>query len=205
MDPKTHRPTFAAVDTPPPPALDSDTLAVALLDAWSIEVDGLTYLPKGVGSYHWRAGSHFVTVDDLDTKPWIGHSRDSMFTGLLAAYETARRLHDDGLALVVAPVPAHDGSVAVRLEEQYSIAMFPFVDGRAGEWGESITSDERVRLLRGLAELHATTPGAGLPIARRAHVLPERDVLVTALADLHRPWSGGDLAEQTRAALSEHA
>jgi len=158
-----------------------------------------------VGSYHWRAGSRFITVDDLDTKPWIGRDRDSTFTGLRAAYDTARRLHDDGLELVVAPIPARDRSIAVRLDPQYSIAMFPFVDGRAGEWGESITSDERVRLLRGLAELHTATPNAGSPIARRAHVLPERDALLAALADLHRPWAGGDFSEQARAAVSKNA
>ena len=60
------------MDTPPPPALDFHTLITALRNAWSVEADELTYLPKGVGSSTWRAGSYFITIDDLDTKPWIG-------------------------------------------------------------------------------------------------------------------------------------
>jgi spectinomycin phosphotransferase len=179
-----------------------------LARAWSIDADDLVYIPKGVGSYHWQVhsgdGSYFVTVDDLDRKPWIGRDRDSTFAGLAAAYETALLLFDEGLDLVVAPLRADDGACAVRLDDQYSIAVFPFVEGRAWDWGESISQDERTRLLRGLGELHATRPVAATRIAVHSRELPERDVLMDALANLERPWRGSAYAEVARAALAQH-
>ncbi|HEX2381210.1 MAG TPA: aminoglycoside phosphotransferase family protein [Acidimicrobiales bacterium] len=198
------------MDTPPPAALDPGTMTTALRSAWSIDPDQLAYVPKGVGSYHWRAdcggaGSYFVTVDDLDTKPWIGRDPEMTFTGLAAAYETAWSLYESGLELVVAPIPSRDGRLALRLDQQYSIAVFPFVDGRAGTWGDPIAPDERDRLLRELAVLHRATSTVPAPIARRRRELPERDELLDALANLDRPWRGGAYSERARLALSEHA
>ena len=89
------------MDTPPPAAVDEPSLTAILSRTWSIELDRLRYVPKGAGSYHWLAerdgrATHFITVDDLDTKLWIGRDRDSTFEGLTAAYETARVLyHED--------------------------------------------------------------------------------------------------------------
>ena len=167
------------------------------LEPGSIDPDQLTYVPKGVGSYHWRAdcggaGSYFVTVDDLDTKPWIGRDREVTFIGLAAAYETAWSLHESGLELVVAGIPSRDGTLSPRrLDQQYSIAVFPFVEGRAGTWGDPIAPDERDRLVRELALLHHATPTVPAHIARRRHELPERDELLDAMANLDRPWRGG--------------
>jgi spectinomycin phosphotransferase len=201
------------VDTPPPAALDLRSMRAALEHSWSIVPGELGYVPKGVGSYHWRATTdgratrteYFITVDDLDTKPWIGRDRDSTFTGLVAAYETAAALHDRGLELVVPPLPSDDGAFAVRLDEQYTIAVFPFIDGKPGDWGDPISPVERDHLLRELARLHAATPNVGTRIDRRRHELFERDVLLDALANLDQPWDEGAYSERARHALADHA
>ena len=49
----------------------------------------MEYVPEGGGSHHWRVseqgGLHFVTVDDLDDKEWLGGSRNAVFAGLRRA------------------------------------------------------------------------------------------------------------------------
>src|SRR4051794_32854831 len=122
------------MDTPPPAAVDEPSLTTIVTGEWALEIDRLEYLPKGAGSYHWvceTAGqpTHFIAVDDLDTKPWIGRDRDSTFDGLCGAYETACvLLHDDRVDSVVAPLRCVDGAITVRLSDQFTVTVFPYVD-----------------------------------------------------------------------------
>ena len=188
------------MDAAPPAVATVDHLTAVIRREWSLDLGPLTYEPKGGGAYHWRGQSHFVTVDDLDTKPWIGRDRDATYAGLEAAYEIAWRFeHENGLVLVVAPRPTDDGAFAVRLDERYSVSVFPLVEGRAGEWGETITVDERAGLLRELTRLHSAT--SGVPIRRRSHELFERDDLNDAFAHLHEPWDAGPFSERARQAI----
>jgi spectinomycin phosphotransferase len=197
--------------TPPPAAVGESSLKATMSSQWSIEVDGVRYVPKGAGSYHWSAerdglATHFVTVDDLDAKPWIGRDRDSTFEGLSAAYETAWVLyHEDRVDAVVAPVRAADGTVTSRLADQFSIAVFPYIDGDAGSWGDPISRRDRVQLLHELARLHRSSRARCADIRRRPHELPDRDALLAALASLDRSWHGGEFSEPARRALSENA
>jgi spectinomycin phosphotransferase len=185
-------------------------LRAAIGEAWSVECDSLRYVPKGAGSYHWLAerdghATHFVTVDDLDTKPWIGRERDATFAGLCVAYGTAWALHqEEGIAAVVAPIRCVDGSVAARVDDRYSVAVFPFVDGTAGTWGDPLTHGHRTLLLRELAGLHRAVKARLSGIGRRPHVLPERDALHSALAALDSPWTGGAFSEPARRALADN-
>jgi spectinomycin phosphotransferase len=199
------------VDTPPPATLDERDIAAALAANWEFAADDVRYLPKGLGSYHWEARTQrgsacFVTVDDLATKPWIAPGHDDTFDGLTAAYRTASILHHQaGLHLVVAPYPCLDGRLTLRLSPQFSMAVFPFVDGRAGDWGEPITPAARARLLGELAMLHLATPEAGSHLTTRPFELPGRPGLTAALGAVDQPWTGGPLSESARRALAEHA
>jgi spectinomycin phosphotransferase len=199
------------VDTPAPAAIEVDSLTAVLASDWALDVRDLTYVPKGVGAYHWHvAGSrteqYFVTVDDLGTKPWLGREPDATFDALVAAYSTAWTLHhDDQLSLVVPPIRSRHGSIAARFDQRHSIAVFPYVEGTAGDWGESMPRDERVVLVRDLARLHDAERGRHGGIQRRHHVLPERGALMDALDSLDQPWSGGAHAERARQELSESA
>jgi spectinomycin phosphotransferase len=197
------------METAPPVELDDEVVAAGLRDGWSLAVGALTYVPKGAGSYHWHAetddGPRFVTVDDLDTKPWIARDRRGTFAGLVAAYRTARALESDGLDLVVAPLPADDGSIALRIDDRHSLAVFPMVVGTAGTWGSSIPHTERLALLEALTRLHAPGRATTAGLSRRRRELPERTALLVALDDLEQPWSGGPQAEDARALLAHHA
>jgi spectinomycin phosphotransferase len=138
-----------------------------------------------------------VTLDDLDTKPWIARERDAAFAGLTAAYETAWALHHGAdLAFVVAPIRCDDGSIAVRFDDQHSLSLFPFVVGDAGKWGEAMTDGQRARLQRELARLHRASAGRHTHLRRRPHELPERDLLLSALAAVDTPWTRGPYAER---------
>lgn len=198
------------MDTPPPLGLDELCLADALAGSWGLDAGQLHYIPKGFGSYHWLAETpadrYFLTVDDLDIKPWLGGSRDSTFRGLEAAYESALVLRRDAnLSFVVAPIPLVGGGTALRLSERYALTVFPFVDGEPGVWGEPIGRTDREQLLRRLAELHWSTPATAFQAPRHGLVLPGRAVLESALDDLDHPWTGGPFSEPARRELANHA
>jgi len=197
------------VDAPPPAAIDDRVLAGALRDRWSLDTTALSYVPKGVGSYHWRVDAegmtYFVTVDDLATKPWLGHELDDTFEGLECAYETAWQLHhDDRLDLVVAPVRTRQGAVLVRLDERHTMAVFPFVDGEATAWGDAISDDRRAALLHALGRVHGAARGDDTRVPRRGHGLPGREHLLDAMASLDRPWQSGDHGARVQQALRAH-
>ena len=192
-----------------PEGFETGTLFGSLAEGWDFDVESADYAAVGAGSYHWvvRAGDGtraFATVDDLDQKSWLGEGRDSRFDGLRSCFDTAAALRDAGLVFVVAPIPTSRGESVVRVEPRHTVALFPFVDGRAGEWGP-FAADERDAVLSMLAELHRATPG----VASVAHIvgleLPGRAHIETALGDVDEPWSGGPFSEPARRALADRA
>ncbi len=174
-------------------------------------VNRLRYLPKGSGSYHWLADASsgqrlFVTVDDLDTKPWLGQDRESTFAGLHAAYDTAMMLHREArLHFVVAPMLSLSGGTVVRLTERYSIAVFPFIDGEPGDWGDRLTQADHGRLIIALAELHRSTPSVSARALNPGLQLPGRATLEMAIRELGKPWAGGPFSGSARDDLATHA
>ncbi len=197
--------------TPPPITLDDNAIALALSGTWALEVDDVRYVPKGAGSYHWVAEAggrpaYFVTVDDLDSKPWIGARRDSTFEGLAAAYEAAWVLRNEAdFAFVVGPRRSPKGTLILRLSEQYSMAVFPFVEGQSGTWGDPLTVPVRDVLLQELARLHQATVLPGIRLELRPLGVPERPLLAAALGALDRPWEGGPFSEPARHGLARQA
>lgn len=193
-----------------PVSLDERHLIRALAH-WSIDVGVVEYARVGFGSYHWLATDrhdvrYFVTVDDLDDKPWLGHDRDSVFEGLQSCFDTAVALRDNAaLAFVVAPLTTGDGETVLRISARYSVAVFPFIEGRPGVFGQKSIADDRDRLIRVLAELHDATPAVARVAPRRDSELAERAVLHAALRELNSPWTGGPYAEPARAWLSANA
>jgi len=118
------------------------------------------------------------------------------------AFDTSVALRDSGLQFVVAPIPTRDGESLRRLGPQYAIALFPFVEGKAGEFGRYEDGD-REAILAMLAELHQApvTPSvrsAGLTIPGRRH-------LEDALLDADETWTSGPLSEPAREAVRDSA
>jgi spectinomycin phosphotransferase len=194
----------------PPVGLDEAVVARAADGRWGLQ-GTLRYVAIGAGSYHWlataQAGTkYFLTVDDLRDKPWLGADPDQVFSGLCAAFETARALRENAdLPFVVAPIRARGGDVACRLTARYSLAVFPFVEGQSGRWGDAVTAHDADALAEVLARLHKATPVVGSQAPCRSLELYGRAQLESALSELDRPWNGGPFAEPARRELAAKA
>jgi spectinomycin phosphotransferase len=193
-----------------PAGVGDRDLSDALADGWQIDVASVQYAPVGGGSYHWivrdRAGRQwFATVDDLDQKHWLGDTRDGVAEGLANAMKTAIALrHEEGLPFVLAPLTARNGAAILRLGCDHAVAVFPYLHGVAGRFGEELPAGERRRVAGMLAALHRAAPsGAQVPLHRVE--LARRLDLETALAQLDRPWAGGPHSEPARALLKPRA
>jgi len=179
----------------------------ALTEGWGFEVDVCEYADVGFGSYHWFVtetdGSRsFVTVDDLDQKPWLGTTRNEAFDGLMRAFDAALALRDSGLAFVVAPISTNQGETVRRIDSRYAVALFPLVDGLAGRFGRYDSNDERAAVVMLLAQLHGATGKIGAR-ARRAEIRVQgRQQLEAALRDVGTNWAGGPMSEPARSLLA---
>ncbi len=185
-----------------PRGIDDDHVSASLADSWGFAASDVAYAPIGFGSYHWvvrdeRGDRRFVTVDDLDA---AGTSRADAFAALECSLSTARALRDAGLAFVVAPVPAIDGSTIRHLTARHTVAVFPYVEGRVGRWGDVLSDGDRAALVELLARLHGSTTHVRSLAPRRdfepiAHSL---DVVAEAMRETADPWTRGPYGEPAR-------
>ncbi|MGW0436046.1 phosphotransferase [Micromonospora sp. NPDC003197] len=161
----------------------------------------------GFGSYHWSASDRggamwFVKVDDLG---FNAADREDEFNRLRRSFDTALALHRDaGLDFVLAPVAAGTGATLWRLSSQYALSVFPMIYGTVGEFGPH-RSEDLGEMAELLARLHRATPAVAHLAPRADLLLPGRDRLNVAFAELDQPWSGGPYAEAARAVLARHA
>jgi spectinomycin phosphotransferase len=192
-----------------PEGVEADALIGSLADGWDFDVEAADYAALGAGSYHWVVSDlegtrGFVTVDDLDGKPWLGDTRESVFDGLRRAFDTATALRDCGLGFVVAPIPTSRGETVLRLGPRHTIALFPFVAGQAGQYGQHDPAQSAAVVTR-LAELHRATSAVSSVAPKIGLDLPARRHLESALRELSETWLGGPFSEPARHALAGHA
>jgi spectinomycin phosphotransferase len=192
-----------------PDGLETRPVVDALRDGWDYEAHIVEYAAVGAGSYHWDVADAdgnraFVTIDDLDTKTWLGDEREASFDGLRDAFDTSVALRRQGLDFVIAPIPARDGTPLRRIDARYALALFPFVVGEPGDFGYFEDDPAgRAAVVARLAELHAAASGSA---ARTTGFdLPGRRHLEEALRDLGEPWTGGPLSESAREAIAASA
>jgi spectinomycin phosphotransferase len=91
-----------------------------------------------------------------------------------------------------------------RLDDDFTIALFPHVEGRSGDFGDDLRAPERHAVVELLAELHAAMPPAGLtePVIG----LPgSQATLIDLVDDTAGPWTAGPYGEPAHAWLQEHA
>jgi spectinomycin phosphotransferase len=194
-----------------PAGLDERELIDALAGSWGLDVEGADFVPKGFGSYHWVATgrdgtSWFLTVDDLDCTGWLGTNRESAFAGLRAAFDVAAALGEQAeLEFVVAPIRTHDGDALCRISSQYTLGVFPTIEGTSGHWGDALSAADGNQLIRLLADLHRWTPTVSSRAPHYAVELSERAELEDALTALDQPWAGGPFSEPARAQLATKA
>jgi len=193
-----------------PAGLGDRDLSDALADGWQIDIAAVQYAPVGGGSYHWivrdRAGRQwFATVDDLNQKRWLGDTRDAVAEGLANAMKIAVALrYEQRLPFVLAPLPARNGAAVLRLGCDHAVAVFPYLHGVAGRFGEELPAGERKHVADMLAALHRAVP-SGVHVPPHRVELAQRHDLETALAQLDRPWAGGPLSEPARALVNAQA
>jgi spectinomycin phosphotransferase len=193
-----------------PDEFDESLLVPSLAEGWGLAVEAAEYAALGAGSYHWvvadSAGRRsFVTVDDLDHKPWLGATRDSALEGLRCAFDTAAALAGSGLRFVVAPIPTVGGESLRRIGARHTIALFAFVDARASSDGRYGSREERCNVIRMLADLHRSTPVAATFLRKEEIALPGRTHLESAFDELDQTWVGGPFSEPARRAFARHA
>jgi len=193
-----------------PEGVDDRQLIHALAAGWNLNVEDLDYIAEGFGSYHWLAvdnagGRHFVTVDDLDQKGWLGSRRETAFNGLRRAFDTAAVLRAQGyLDFVVAPVSSADGDTVARLGPRHTVAVFPYFDGEPTHFDQRLEPDERADVVHMLVELHQATSAVRAIAPHHRVELSARRHLDAALHQLGTTWKGGPLSEPARALLGAH-
>jgi spectinomycin phosphotransferase len=195
-----------------PAGVDDSDVVRAVADGWGIVAGSAEHLAVGFGSYHWIVTDEgqqrfFVTVDDLGTKAWLGDTCDDAFAGLRKAFDTAMVLRGKaGLEFVLAPLPAADGESVRRLGLCHSVAVFPFVDGEASDFGDSPGPEQRAELVRLLVQLHQATPT--VPMGQPLELgFAGRAGLEAAMHEVSNVWEAaadGPYAEPARAWLASH-
>jgi spectinomycin phosphotransferase len=194
----------------PPHDIETTALIESLAEGWGFVVDAIDYAPVGFGSYHWVATDpaglrRFVTVDDVSRKAWLGETRESVLDGMVRALGSSVALRDAGLDFVLAPIPTHDGGALRPIGHRHTIALFPFVDGRAGGQFGYDSPEERATVLRLFARLHQATAAVDA-LARTVDLdLPGRRHLVSGLEAVGQTWTGGPFSEPARKELARHA
>ena len=192
----------------PPEDLVPERLGTALAEGWNLRAAVMEYVPEGGGSHHWKLTGqdgrlHFVTVDDLDDKNWMGDTRPAVFDGLRRALGTAAALrHEAGLEFVVAPIAARDGDPLRRLDGRYTVSVFPFLAGRSYPFGPYTDARLRRLALDMIAALHRSTPAVAGRAPRHVPRFAGRGDLTAFLLDPDRPWDGGPFSEAARRLLA---
>jgi len=180
-----------------PPDLTPERLETALAEGWRLRAASLEYLPVGGGSHHWAVTGadglrHFVTVDDLDEKDWLGGTRESVSEQLRRALRTATALRRQaGLEFVVAPDPALDGEPLHHVDDRYTVSVFPFLAGRSYPFGPYPDESLRGQVLEMIAALHRSTPAVRGLAPVHVPGFAGRSDLDAFLLEPERPWSGG--------------
>ena len=196
----------------PPPDITDGALTTALAADWGIEASALVYEPVGFGAHHWRATDQhgrrwFVTVHDLVAKRRNAEeTSDEVFRRLTASFSAAAALAGAGLGFVLAPTPTMGGRAVARLDDRFSIAVHPHLDGHAaGDEGEFASDRERRAVLDLVVEVHRAT-GAARPHADvDARAVPHLEEIDAALDALGSTWDAGPYGERARTLLDEHA
>jgi len=191
----------------PPAGLVAERLGAALGEGWRLHAAAMRYVPEGGGSYHWKltdqhGGLHFVTVDDLDHKDWIGGDRGVVLDGLRRALNTAAALRDEaGLEFVVAAVAARDGELLRRVDDRYTVSVFPFLAGRSYPFGRYPDARLRGQALEMIAALRRSTGAVQDRAPRHVPSYGSRDDLAAFFLDPDHPWGGGPYSESARQLL----
>jgi hypothetical protein len=194
-----------------PEGLSDELLTQVLAGGWEITPAAISYLAVGYGSHHWQTTSvegarWFVTVDDLAERLRSpADTTDAAYGRLRSALLTARALHDSGASFAVTPVAAVDGDVLHRISEAYAMAVYPFVDGQAREFGDAFSPADLAAILPLITAVHGASASVRGHARADDFLLAAAGVLRRALDGLAGRWDGGPYGEPARRLLARHA
>lgn len=124
----------------PPRDLSVTALSEAVHAAFGIELGSLQYLPVGFGSHHWADGKRwFLSVDPSSPE----------LRSALSLAVRARRL-----GFPVAPRLSLQGQPLAQIDERFSVAVYPYVEGTAGRFSDTFDDDTATLIVGHLAQLH---------------------------------------------------
>ncbi|WP_460759648.1 phosphotransferase [Nocardiopsis oceani] len=178
------------------------------LAGWGIHAVAMAYVPLGFGDHHWSATDTsgrrwFLTLADLEHKPFLGADADTVLGNLARAMDTAAQLHDEGgLGFVVAPLRSAAGATVERVGQRYALSVFPYTEGTSGDFGQELEPEQRIRVLDTLARLHRRTPPDSIRVARPE--LAGADRLSELAADPEKVGDQGPFATLTSELLDRH-
>ncbi|HET7017938.1 MAG TPA: phosphotransferase [Streptosporangiaceae bacterium] len=167
----------------PPDGLRLDLLEAAVQDGWGLRSVELDYRALGFGSHHWEvraAGGDrwFATLDELQARRTErDEPLDSVYGRLRASVKAAADLRLAGLEFAASPVPTVTGEPMIRLSEAFSLALYPFIDGRSYVWGEYFSPEHRRAILDHVVAIHTA------PALTRRHALRD-DLAIGHRAEL---------------------
>ena len=173
-----------------------------LAESWGVSLVDLTYLPVGMGSWHWLAMTDdgrrlFVTLDSVEESgAGFGH--------LGAAYGVPLALAAAGSRDVRAPLPAVGGALLVPLDDVWCVSVWPHLEGRtlgSGEYHDRADADAVLRVLRRLHDLPTTA--AAPPVETFA--FDRRPRLLAVLDPESATWDGGPDGAQAGALVQRGA
>jgi len=183
----------------------------ALAEGWGLYASSAEYLPQGGGSHHWKVadvtgGEFFVTVDDLDQRDWLGHTREEVLDGARRALATVAALRADaGLRFVVAPLAGAEGALVRRVGLRYAVSVYQFLAGTSYPFGPYTDPRLRAAVVRMLPALHAATPVVAGTAPPHQPIVGYRGDLDAFLREPGRPWGAGPFSRPAQEALSAHA
>jgi spectinomycin phosphotransferase len=193
-----------------PNDFSDDAVVAAVAEGWGRRAGVIEYLPVGFGSHHWRVEADgclwFVTADDLRAWRWPrAESHSESLRRLGAALRTARRLRDDGLEFVVAPLATAWGDALYFAADHFAIAVYPYVQGESPDSDSYQTREDRLAVLDLIARVHRASGTTIQDAIVDDFAIPNRDDLTAVLTQDSRPWDTGPYGEAARALVARHA
>jgi spectinomycin phosphotransferase/16S rRNA (guanine(1405)-N(7))-methyltransferase len=175
-----------------PTGLSESDLEEVIRRAWGLAVASLEYRAVGFGSHHWVSTDneglrHFVTVDELSSESRRGDEVSSLGLHLRQALEAATDLRAFGCSFVVAPIATRTDDPFVQFGS-YSVALYPFIEGRSFSFEESFGETDRDQVLQVVLALHRVPIAAIRPPATDGFVVPWLDQLDRSM---HHGGEGG--------------
>ena len=135
----------------PNPEIRTEDVLAVLRDAYGIEAEDASFVPKGLDSWCYRVGDCWLSV----RRDRQGHVPE--------AYAASRELHDGGLAFVVPPRRGRHGAVVHRSPFGAPVVTFDFLAGAPIVDGPTLSRTEAAELRDLVATLHCSTTSQRIP------------------------------------------